>query len=177
MKVPIRIRRVLGLLLVIGSLLVGIAAVRAADQREPVVIAARTIAAGVAISGDDLTIAMAHLGGASANYRDDPTSLIGTVAPVTIPEGHLIPRFEDSVALPIVSLPVLSQHLPSLRRGDLVDIWTVDPPATLLLRHAAVVEIGRPTGLTTGISIAVTPDRVPALMAVMDSEAFAVVRR
>jgi len=172
-------RRIVGLVLVVVSLIVGITAVHSADERRYVVIAAREISPGVAITAQDLTVTLAHLGSSEGVYPSDPKEVVGQASPIAIAAGQLIPRLQEQIFLPVVSLPVRAHHLPMLQRGDRVDIWTTSEngPSTLVVASAAVAELGVNTGAMSSLSIAIAEGQVARVISAAASGVITVVRR
>lgn len=173
-------RRVMGFALVIASLIIGLVAVQSADERTSVVLAARDIAPGVAITAEDLTTGKVYLGSSQARYRTDVEPVIGSVSPVAIAAGELIPHFAEQSTLPVVSIPVRGLHLPSVMRGDRVDIWSTDlefKRAEILVRGAAVADLGQASGAMSSLSLAVPPEQIEVLIVAAEEGAITVVRR
>jgi len=139
------IRLLLGVVLVIVALVGGLSFWRAARTTEPVVIAARPIAAGHIVTAEDLTLTEARLEGPLAGLalRDgDRAALMGQTVAVPIPAGAMVVR-PDVGSGPVVgaeqvaiTVPVPADSVfPGLHRGDRVTVLGTSEP-------------GRPSSLT-----------------------------
>lgn len=172
-------RQVVGLLLIGCSLVIGVATVRTADQRQPVVLAARDLVRGVTITEADLTVGTAHLGEARQRYAVNVDDLVGQVATVDVPAGHLVPRMEAKTGLPLVSIPVRTLHLPDVHRGDRVDIWvaTEDLPPRLAVRGAAVESTSPPSGGMSSLTLAIPVEYLSTVIEAAEGGLISVVRR
>ncbi|MGY1604160.1 SAF domain-containing protein [Geodermatophilus sp. SYSU D00815] len=126
------LRLVLGVLLVLGSVLLGARVVAAADATVPVWAASGDLAAGTVLTADDLVRVDVRLDGTGQAYLSTTTRPEGRTLARAVRDGELLPRSalvepEDLVQL---ALPVQSGFVPpSLRRGQLVDVYAVADPA------------------------------------------------
>lgn len=140
------IRLLLGVVLVIVALVGGLSFWRAVRTTEPVVVAARQIAAGHILTAEDLTLVEARLEGPLAGLalrNGDRPALIGQTAAVPIPAGAMVVRPDmgsgplvgtDQVA---ITVPVPADSVfPGLHRGDQVTVLGTSEP-------------GRPSSLTS----------------------------
>jgi hypothetical protein len=156
------LRLVLGVLLVLGSVLVGARIVTAADATVPVWAAAADLAPGTELTVDDLVSVDVRLDDTAARYLSTGTRPEGSVLARAVRAGELLPysALEEPVAQVQLALPVQAGYVPpSLRRGQVVDVYAVADPAagavgiadgsvTLVVRNATVQEI---TGRTAGV--------------------------
>lgn len=172
-------RRVMGLLLILASLVLGMVTVRAADERRPVVLAARDLTPGVAIAPDDVTVEWVHLGSAASAYVIDPHEVIGQVASTPVAAGQLVPVMSKRAMLPVVALALRTLNLPALKRGDAVDVWSgsESAPPRLVMSGAVVAEVGPPSGAMSSVALAIPEEYVPTLLAAAENPLLAVVRR
>ncbi|WP_245161236.1 SAF domain-containing protein [Blastococcus sp. CT_GayMR16] len=168
------LRLVLGVLLVLGSVLLGARVVGAADATVPVWAATGDLAAGTELTVDDLRIVDVRLGDAAGSYLSAGTEPEGSTLSRAVRAGELLPRsaLEEVGDLVQLALPVQSGYVPpGLERGQLVDVYAVADPAagatgvadgsvTLVVRKAPVQAIsGRSEGVlstpTTAIQVVV----------------------
>jgi hypothetical protein len=176
---------VLGVLLVLGSVLLGARIVGAADATVPVWAVTGDLAAGTELGADDLRAVDVRLGAAAGSYLSSGTRPEGRTLSRAVRAGELLPRsalaeVEDLVQL---ALPVQSGYVPpGLARGRLVDVYAVADPAagatgavdgsvTLVVRKATVQAVsGRSDGVlstpTTAIQVvvAVGADEAPDVL-------------
>jgi len=126
------LRLVLGVLLVLGSVLLGARIVSAADATVRVWAAAGDLTPGTELTGADLVAVDVRLDGAASAYLSAGTRPEGWTLSRTVAEGELVPRsaLEESDELVHVALPVQAGFVPpSLERGQLVDVYAVADPA------------------------------------------------
>jgi len=142
------LRLVLGVLLVLGSVLLGARVVSAADATVPVWSVAADLAAGTELSADDLVAVDVRLDSAAGAYLATSTRPEGRTLSRAVRAGELLPRsaLEDPAELVQVALPVQAGYVPpSLTRGQLVDVYALADPAAGAVAEAdgsvtAVVE-------------------------------------
>ena len=126
------LRLVLGVLLVLGSVLLGARLMSAADATVPVWAAADDLAAGTVLTADDLTAVEVRLDSTAAGYLSTGVSPDGRTLSRAVGAGELLPRaaLEAPAELVQVALPVQAGYVPpALRRGQLVDVYAVADPA------------------------------------------------
>jgi hypothetical protein len=126
------LRLVLGVLLVLGSVLLGARVVTAADATVPVWSVAGDLAAGTVLDRNDLVAASVRLEGSASAYLATSTHPEGRVLGRAVRAGELLPRsaLEEATGLVQVALPVQSGYVPpSLARGQVVDVYAVADPA------------------------------------------------
>lgn len=168
------LRLVLGVLLVLGSVLLGVRVVGAADATVPVWAVTGDLAAGTRVVAGDLRAVDVRLGDASNAYLATSTRPEGRTLSRAVHEGELLPRAALDAASELVqlALPVQSGYVPpGLERGQVVDVYAVTDPAagakgvahgsvTPVVRNAPVVGIsGRSQGVlstpTTAVQVVV----------------------
>lgn len=168
------LRLVLGVLLVLGSVLLGARIVGAADATVPVWAAAGDLAPGTELTADDLVAVDVRLD-ATALYLSAGTRPEGYVLARAVRDGELVPRsaLEDPAEQVELALPVQAGYVPAgLERGQVIDVYAVADPAagavgiadgsvTLVVRHATVQAIsGRSDGVlstpTTAVQVVVS---------------------
>lgn len=126
------LRLVLGVLLVLGSVLVGARVVTAADATVPVWAAAADLAPGTVLSADDLVPVAVRLDEVARSYLATSTRPGGRVLSRAVQAGELLPRsvLAESTDLVQLALPVQAGFVPpGLTRGQLVDVYAVSDPA------------------------------------------------
>ena len=188
-------RLLLGVLLVLGSVVVGTRVVASAQQTRPVWAAVRDLPAGVVLGADDLVLAQVRLDQVSARYLTG-ASPVGRALVRPVGAGELLPNgaVGDTGAggdvggvLHLVSVPVQDAHYPpGLARGDQVDVYvtsrdvdsggqTSAAGARRVLGGAVVVEVGggssalRDPGATVAVVVAVPDGSVPDLVGAIRS--------
>ena len=125
------LRLVLGVLLVLGSVLLGARVVTAADATVPVWSAAGDLAAGTVLAEDDLVAVSVRLDDAAGQYLATSTQPGGRVLGRAVRAGELVPRsaLEEATGLVQLALPVQAGYVPpSLARGQVVDVYAVADP-------------------------------------------------
>jgi hypothetical protein len=187
---------VLGVLLVLGSVLLGARVVSAADATVPVWAVTGDLAAGTRLEAGDLRAVDVRLGDASAAYLSTGTRPEGRTLDRAVRAGELLPRAALDVTTELVqlALPVQSGYVPpGLERGQVVDVYAVaDPVAgasgvadgsvTPVVRKAPVAAIsGRSQGVlstpTTAIQVVVSvaADDAPDVLAAIAGRPLVVV--
>src|SRR3954452_7567982 len=139
------LRLVLGVLLVLGSVLVGARVVTAADATVPVWSAAGDLAAGTVLAEEDLVAVSVRLDDVAGQYLATSTRPAGRVLGRAVQAGELVPRssLEEATGLVQLALPVQAGYVPpSLARGQIVDVYAVADPAV-----GAVAQTGGPVDL------------------------------
>jgi hypothetical protein len=155
------LRLVLGVLLVLGSVLLGARVVGSADATVPVWAATGDLAAGTVLTGDDLVAVDVRLDDAAGAYLSATTRPAGRPLARTVRKGELLPRtaLEDPPALVQLALPVQAGYVPpGLERGRLVDVYALDtatsggPAAAAGAGTAAAADTGV-TPVVTGVTV------------------------
>ncbi|MGY5882765.1 SAF domain-containing protein [Modestobacter lacusdianchii] len=126
------LRLVLGVLLVLGSVLLGARVVTAADATVPVWSAAGDLAAGTVLGADDLVAVQVRLDDVASAYLATSTRPAGRVLARAVRDGELLPRsaLEEPADLVQLALPVQAGYVPpQLVRGQLIDVYAVADPA------------------------------------------------
>ena len=126
------LRLVLGILLVLGSVLLGARVISAADATVPVWSAAQDLAAGTELTPEDLVVVDVRLDGTAAAYLSGRTRPEGRTVARDVRAGELLPRaaLEEPADLVQLALPVQAGYVPpGLRRGQVVDVYAVGDPA------------------------------------------------
>ena len=122
----------LGVLLVLGSVLVGARVVTAADATVPVWAVTADLAPGTVLAQDDLVAVSVRLDDVARSYLATSTHPEGRVLARAVRAGELLPRsvLDEPTGLVQLALPVQAGFVPpSLTRGQLVDVYAVADPA------------------------------------------------
>jgi hypothetical protein len=126
------LRLVLGVLLVLGSVLLGARVVTAADATVPVWAATGDLAAGTELTAADLVAVDVRLDDTAGAYLSATTRPEGRSLSRAVRAGELVPRsaLEEAAELVQVALPVQAGYAPpGLARGQVVDVYAVADPA------------------------------------------------
>ncbi|MCW2581648.1 MAG: Flagellar biosynthesis protein FlgA [Klenkia sp.] len=191
------LRLVLGVLLVLGSVVIGARVVTAADATVPVWAASGDLAAGTVLTAEDLEATSVRLDDAASAYLSTTTRPAGQVLGRPVSAGELLPRaaLEPGSDLVQLALPVQAGYVPpSLARGHLVDVYAVADPAAgagvvtgdvdLVVGGAPVQAVsGRGDGVlstattTVQVVVAVRADDAQGVLAAIGGRALVVVVR
>jgi hypothetical protein len=143
------LRLVLGVLLVLGSVLLGARVVGAADATVPVWAVTGNLAAGTELTADDLRAVDVRLGDAANAYLSTSTRPEGSTLSRAVRAGELLPRaaLDPTTELVQLALPVQSGYVPpGLQRGQVVDVYAVaDPAAGATVADGSVSPVVRKT--------------------------------
>lgn len=148
-------RLLVGILLVVGSVVLGARLVAAADETDPYFVAAHTLTPGDPVALDDLRVVRLTLEAADSTYLPADEGLPeGLVAVRTVAEGELLPRTGVGAAADLevqpVGIPVEGALPAGLVKGAAVDVWVAGPdparaggflPPERLVEAAAVAEV------------------------------------
>jgi hypothetical protein len=190
------LRLVLGVLLVLGSVLLGARVVATADATVPVWSAAGDLAAGTVLTAGDLVAVDVRLDDVAGAYLATSTRPEGRTLARAVRDGELLPRtaLEEPAALVQLALPVQAGFVPpGLDRGQVVDVYAVADPAagataagdgsvTPVVAAAPVQAIsGRTEGVlstattTVQVVVSVPADRAPAVLGAIGGRPLVVV--
>ena len=125
-------RLLVGVLLVLGSVVLGARVVAGADDTRPFYAATRALVPGEQVGADDLRVVDVRLQDASATYLAADADLgRGAVVTRTVGEGELVPRAAlgrgDDVTVQAVGVPVEGEPPAGLVPGAVVDVWVAGP--------------------------------------------------
>ncbi len=154
-------RLIIGVLLVLGSVLMGTRVIAAADDTVPVLVAAADLAPGQPLTPDLVETRDVLLGDNIDRYLTGTVGR-GYVVVRAVGEGELLPRSSiaaanDDRTLRYLTIPVVAAEMPvGLAGGDLVDVWQIPPTdagdrtATRVLSSVGVTDADSAAGgLTT----------------------------
>ncbi|MCU1615063.1 MAG: hypothetical protein JWO98_2603 [Frankiales bacterium] len=156
------LRLVLGVLLVLGSVLLGARVVSAADSTVPVWAAAGDLAVGTVLTDGDLVTVDVRLDGTAGAYLAAAAKPAGRPLSRAVRKGELLPRtaLEDPPSLVQLALPVQAGYVPpGLARGRLVDVYALDNSST----PGAGSSTGPPPAAGSGVRPVVTGVPVQAV--------------
>jgi hypothetical protein len=190
------LRLVLGVLLVLGSVLLGARVVAGADRTVPVWAAAGDLAAGTVLTADDLVPVDVRLDDAAAAYLATSTRPQGRILSRAVRHGELLPRsaLDGASAQVQLALPVQAGYVPpGLGRGSRVDVYALPAAAAqaapstpagvvAVVRGATVQAVsGRSQGVlstpttTVQVVVSVPTERAPGVLTAVGGRALAVV--
>jgi hypothetical protein len=151
------LRLVLGVLLVLGSVLVGARLLSSADATVPVWAAAGDMAAGTVLTGDDLVAVDVRLDDEAGAYLSTGTRPAGRTLARAVSRGELVPRaaLAGAPSLVQVALPVQAGYVPpGLTRGRLVDVYAVGTSSGSAAAAASATPSGAGvTPVVTGVPV------------------------
>lgn len=175
------LRLVVGVLLVLGSVVLGARLVTAADRSVQVWALARDVAAGTTLADADLRPARVRLFDSAPAYLQVARSPAGRIVSRPFRAGELLPAAALVVRPPgvIVSIPVRQENAPSVARGQLIDVWSTPKgcaPARVV-SGVAVQDVrtsGGALSVSTGtlqVIVRVSPDQAERIVAALGTEA------
>jgi hypothetical protein len=136
------LRLVLGVVLVLGSMIVGVVVVSSADRGERVWAATHELSAGVVLTAADLRAVSVRLPGERDAYWATRTSLTGQTLTRTIGAGELLPRSAvgRGAASTTITVPLGADVAPKIKAGQRITLWvsTKTCPSAIVLADAAV---------------------------------------
>ena len=189
------LRLLLGVLLVLGSVLLGAHVIGAADATVPVWAAAGDLAAGSRLTPDDLVPVHVRLDKTARAYLATGSHPEGRTLNRAVRAGELVPRSAVAGAAPLVdlALPVQAGFVPpSLARGQLVDVYAVTDQAAgapastgsvapVVLKAPVQAVSGRSTGVlssamtTLQVVVAVAPEDAAGILGAIGGHPLVVV--
>jgi SAF domain-containing protein len=136
-------RLVLGIVLVLGSVLVGARVVSNAKHTYPRVVVRGDLAAGTVLTAGDVELAQVQLSGPGrARYLPEVTDAVGKQLNRAVTAGELLPA--SALARPrpqtTVTVPLASGAAPDLRKGQRIELWvsTKTCPSVVVLPDVTV---------------------------------------
>ena len=137
------LRLVFGVLLVLGSVLLGARIISAARNTYPRVVATRDLAAGSVLTTGDVTLAQVRLSSqVDGAYVTDLAGTLGKQLSRPVSAGELVPRdaLSMTAAQTTVTVPFASGAAPDLHRGERIEVWlsTTACPSAILLPDVPV---------------------------------------
>jgi len=140
------VRLALGLVLVLGSVVLGALVIGRAHTTVQVVVATHNLSEGSVLSGADLKLRHVQLGAATlSQYAREPEELIGRRLTAGVLRDELVPIAAALSSPPSTSLaiPLAEGMAPSLRAGQRIEVWLTTPAcgSIVLLPDATVQSI------------------------------------
>jgi hypothetical protein len=145
------LRLVLGVLLVLGSVLVGARVLSSTDATVPVWAAAGDLAAGTVLTADDVVPVDVRLDDAAGAYLSTGTRPGGHTLARSVGRGELVPRaaLADPPSSVQVALPVQAGYVPpGLTRGRLVDVYAIGAASGSAATPSPASAGSAPSGVT-----------------------------
>lgn len=124
------LRLIAGILLVLGSVVIGARVIGSADDSVTVWAAARDLSVGTTVRAADLRLVQVRLLDTAPAYLDADADLVGAVLDRPVRAGELLPASALQAPTDRVSiaLPVPDSAVPfDLTRGQLVDVYATGP--------------------------------------------------
>lgn len=139
-------RLLLGLLLVIGSVLLGAVVVSRADSTKPVLAMSHDLAAGTIVTAADVHTQRVKLGASAPGYVTVSNDAVGRTLTRPLSAGELLPRTAVRAASTTdttVPISVRPENAPELARGQRIGVWvsTTYCQAVLVLGDVAVQSV------------------------------------
>lgn len=189
------LRLLLGVLLVLGSVLLGARVIGSTAATVPVWAAAGDLSAGSRLTADDLVAVDVRLDKAAGAYLDTGSRPEGSTLNRAVHAGELLPRSALAGTAPLVdlALPVQAGYVPpSLARGEVVDVYAVadstpgPTPASgsvtpVVLKAPVQAVSGRSTGVlssattTLQVVVAVAPEDAAGILGAIGGRPLVVV--
>ncbi len=143
-------RLIAGIVLVLGSVLLGAKVVSAADSTEPMWAAAHDLAPGSVLTAADLTAVRVRMPGGSGHYLGAGTGMAGKTVNRPLSAGELVPQsaLTDTRPGTTVTVPLSSANAPKVSRGQRVELWvtTKTCSAVPILGDVTVQDVQTSTG-------------------------------
>jgi hypothetical protein len=163
------LRLVAGVVLVLGSVVVGARVISSANASDAVWAASRDLAPGTVLSADDLSEVHVRLpaGAGAGAYLPVRTVVLGQSVTRQLTAGELLPRaaLAATDAATTITVPLTSTNAPRVQRGQRLQLWvsTRSCSATAVLADVTVQDVQSTGGgafsggSTQGVVIRVPP--------------------
>lgn len=172
----------LGIVLVLGSVLLGARLVSAAGRTRPIVRATHDLAAGTLLTAADVELAQVQLPDpVGARYLGAASGAVGRRLNRPVSVGELVPAdaLGEARAQTTVTVPLPAGAAPQLRRGERIEVWvsTASCASVVLLADVVVQsvrEAGESFGSGTGgqdVVISVPPEQADRVVAALALDA------
>ena len=159
------LRLVAGVVLVLGSVVVGARVISSANASDAVWAASRDLAPGTVLSADDLS--EVHVRLPAGAYLPVRTVVLGQSVTRQLTAGELLPRaaLAATDAATTITVPLTSTNAPRVQRGQRLQLWvsTRSCSATAVLADVTVQDVQSTGGgafsggSTQGVVIRVPP--------------------
>ncbi|MCW2644105.1 MAG: hypothetical protein QOF87_2626 [Pseudonocardiales bacterium] len=145
------LRLVIGVVLVLGSVVLGAKIVSGANHSYRMLAATRDLAAGTLLSRDDVQSVRVQLPDRGRGiYLSDDADVLGKQLNRSLANGELLPAaaLGTAAALTTVSVPFTADNAPALSPGQRVEIWlsTKTCASVVLLADVTVQDVHAATG-------------------------------
>lgn len=168
----------LGLVLVLGSVLLGVLVVSRAAATSSVWALSRDLPAGAVLAAGDVRPVDVRLGAAADRYVAAGEAVVGRRLGHDVAAGELLARgalgAPDATDRVTVTIPFAGATAPTLARGERIEVWVSTPTcaSVVLLRSVAVDDVrDAGTGLTGGdgleVVVSVSPDVAARVVAAL----------
>lgn len=148
------LRLVTGVVLVLGSVVIGASVLSSADHRQPRWALTHDLAAGTVLTGADVRPVRVQLGSADGRYLPVTEAVVGRTLQDSLQAGELIPRAELTTPLPgvEVTVPLRPENGPGIAQGDRITLWlsTKTCQGLVLLSGVPVQAVDKSTGSAFG---------------------------
>ena len=161
------LRLVAGVVLVLGSVIVGARVISSANASDAVWAASRDLAPGTVLSADDLSEVHVRLPAGAGAYLPVRTVVLGQSVTRQVTAGELLPRaaLAATDAATTITVPLASTNAPRVQRGQRLQLWvsTRSCSATAVLADVTVQDVQSTGGgafsggSTQGVVIRVPP--------------------
>jgi SAF domain len=161
------LRLVAGVVLVLGSVVVGARVISSANASDAVWAASRDLAPGTVLSADDLSEVHVRLPAGAGAYLPVRTVVLGQSVTRQLTAGELLPRaaLAATDAATTITVPLTSTNAPRVQRGQRLQLWvsTRSCSATAVLADVTVQDVQSTGGgafsggSTQGVVIRVPP--------------------
>jgi hypothetical protein len=139
------LRLIIGVLLVLGSVVAGVAVVSSANHSRQMWVLTHDIAAGVVLAADDVRALSVRLAGGAELYVSAGTNVSGQTVTRAIGAGELLPRSAvgDTAASTTVTIPLTADVAPKIKSGQRITVWvsTKSCPSAIVLADTAVQQV------------------------------------
>ena len=145
------LRLVIGVVLVLGSVVLGAKIVSGANHSYRMLAATRDLAAGTLLSRDDVQSVRVQLPDRGRGiYLSDDADVLGKQLNRSLANGELLPAaaLGTAAALTTVTVPFTADNAPTLSPGQRVEIWlsTKTCASVVLLADVTVQDVHAATG-------------------------------
>lgn len=175
------LRLVLGVVLVLGSVLLGAKIVSGANHTDRMLAVTRDLAGGTVLSDADVTTVRAHLPNhGDGVYLSSDANVVGKQLNRSLTSGELLPAsaLGAAAALTTVTVPFAIDAAPSLSPGQRVEIWISSKTcaSAVLLADVTVQDVHASAGGSfaagggQNVVITVAPALAGRVIAALDRE-------
>lgn len=139
------LRLIAGAVLVLGSVVAGVAVVSSADRTQRMWAVTHDVGAGVVLTSADVKAVPVRLQLGAGVYYPVGTGVTGQTVTRPLSAGELLPRsaLGTTVASTTVTIPLSADDAPKIRPGDRITVWvsTKACPAATVLADTAVQDV------------------------------------